>query len=159
MLAVGDKRLLPRQAIGVAIPHRARLDALHVRPARGFGHRQCTNQFARDHLRQPTLFLVFRPVFQNVMRDDARMNAVTPARQIGAGSLHQDHRLVAEISTSAAIFFRNRRAEQAKFSGLRPCLAIHLTLLAPCVIKWLPLGLDEFGRHLGEHFMLVAHPA
>ena len=64
------------------------------------------------------------------MRDDAGMDAVTPACQVGAARFHQDHRFVAEITARAAIFLGHRRAEQAQFT--RPARHVSRSI-CPCL--------------------------
>ena len=159
MLAVGDERFLARQAVGVALFDGFGFDALNVRSCRGFGHGQSADHFARTQLWQPALFLLFRAIGQDVVGHDARVDAVSPACQIGAGSFHQDDRLVAEVTTGAAVFFGDRGAKQAEFGGLLPDAAIHLTVLAPFAIARDPAFVDEACGHICEHFMLVCHPA
>ena len=48
--------------------------------------------------------------------------------------------------------------EHAERTGFLPDLAIHLTLMAPFLEFRGPFAIDELGRHIGEHVMLIAHP-
>src|SRR5712691_4643072 len=56
-LSVGDEGFLARYHILVALAHGAGADALQVASGAGFGHRDGTDGFARNHARQPFLLL------------------------------------------------------------------------------------------------------
>ena len=92
------------------------------------------------------------------MGHDARMDAMTPTGKVRTAAFHQDHSLMSEIATCAAIFLWNRGAQQAKFASLLPCFNVHLTLFAPAIKMLFPFIGDEFTRHVGQHHMLVRHP-
>ena len=77
------------------------------------------------------------------MGDDAGMDAVAPAGQIGAGGFDVDGRFMAEITAGTAVFFGDGRAEQAQLTRLLPGLAVHLALLAPFLEFGGPFGGDE----------------
>ena len=84
VLTIGDKDFLSGKPVRIALFDRACLDRLDIRAARRFGHRQSADQLTGNHLRQKALFLLFRTALQNIMRNDAGVDAVAPAREIGA---------------------------------------------------------------------------
>ena len=90
---------------------------------------------------------------------DARVDAVPPAGQIGAGGFHQDHGFVAEIAASAAVFFGDRGAEKAQFGRFLPDATVHLAVFTPVAIARHPAFVDKACGHVCEHFVLVCHPA
>ena len=107
VLPVGNKRLLSGQTVGVALADRFGLDRLHIRTCRRFCHCQRADQFARNHLGQPAFFLLLGAIGQNIMRHDTGVDRMPPTGQIGARPFDQDRRLVPEIATGPAVFFRD----------------------------------------------------
>ena len=79
MLAIGDKGFLAAEAVHIAIARGFGFNRLQIGAGSGFRHCQRPDQFTRDHFGQQTGFLFLGAIGQNIMRNDARMNAVTPA--------------------------------------------------------------------------------
>jgi hypothetical protein len=158
VLPVGDEGLLPRKPVGVAVAQGAGLDALHVRSGGGLGHGERADHLARHHLGQPCLFLRFGPIGEDIVCDDAGMDGIAPACQVGAALFQTDHRLMAKIAACAAICLGDGGAEQAQLARLLPGLAVHDPGLAPARVMGPPFIIDEFRCHLAEHPVLVGHP-
>ena len=158
VLAVGDEDLRAGEAVDVAVAGGAGADRLHVGAGGGLGHRQRADELAGHHLRQPAGLLLRGAVGEDVVGDDRGVDAEAPAREVGAGVLHEDHRVVAEVAAGAAVLLGDRGAEEADLAGLVPGLAVHHALGAPGVEAGRPAFGDEVAGELGEHAVLVGHP-
>jgi hypothetical protein len=103
---------------------------LQVAAGAGLGHRDGA-QLARGHARQEALLLLLGAAVEEVGRDDGRVQAAAPAAEVGARRFQDHHRLVAEVTATAAVGRGRRQAQQALRAGLVPAGARHDAGFAP----------------------------
>jgi hypothetical protein len=119
VVAVRDEGLRAPDHVVVAVEMCSRLYGLQVGSCACLGHRNCADQLACRHARQPALPLLFGAVVEEVVRDDA-VYRVTETRDPAATELLDDHRLVAHVATDAAVALRDVGAENADLASLVP---------------------------------------
>jgi hypothetical protein len=158
VLAVGDEGLGAVDQIVIAVAAGEGAHGLQVGAGAGLGHRDRRGQLARHHARQPALLLVLGAAVEQVGRDDGRMQAAAPAAQARARRLHDDHRLVAEIATRAAIGLGRGQAQQALRAAFVPGLARHDAGLAPGTGLRHPALGEEAPRAVLQHAVLLGDP-
>src|SRR5699024_8208132 len=76
--AVGDEGLGTVDEQIIADAGSGGPDSLQIRASGRFGHGDGSNEFTSGQLREPALFLFFGTVGHDVVRDDGRVDAVTP---------------------------------------------------------------------------------
>ncbi|MNH97719.1 hypothetical protein D3C73_504250 [compost metagenome] len=132
-VAVGDERLRAVDDVVVTIANGFGLDVLQVGAGARFGHGDCRYHFPGGHFRQPTLFLLFAGVAQQVMRADRTVHVGAQAGGNGAGQFVADDCVVRMAAAAAAVLFRNRRAEHAHLAGLQPGFTVDMLLMGPAL--------------------------
>ena len=99
---------------------RGRAQRLQIRSGAGFGHRNRGHDFARNHFGEPMRFLLFRSVSDQIVCHDIRLERKAGRGVAAIAEFLIDHGIVAEVEAKAAVSFRHRGAEQAKFAGFGP---------------------------------------
>ena len=142
----------------VAVAARPGAHALQVGAGARLGHRDRADQFAGDHARQEALLLVFGAAVEQVGRDDGRVQAAAVAAEVGPCRLQDDHRVMAEVTATTAVFGRRRQAQQALGAGFVPGLARHAPGFAPSRRLRHPALLEEARHRVLQRVVLLGHP-
>ena len=59
------------------------------------------------------------------------MNALSPARKVGAATFYENGCFVSKITTVSTVFLWDGRAQQTELPRLTPGVPVHLALFAP----------------------------
>src|SRR5450759_5402855 len=154
--AVADEGLAAADHVLIALLHRAGADRFQVRAGAGFAHGNSEDAFATRALGQQAALLLVRAQAQDVGRDDVRMQREAGAADVGRGQFLDQHRAVAEVAAAAAVFLRQRGAQQALAPGLEPGFAVDAPDLVPFGLARQALALDEAAHRGAEHFVVFA---
>ncbi len=141
----------------VAVAHRARADALEVRPRARLGHRDRADQFAARHARQPALLLLLGAVIEHVVRRDA-VHALAEAGNATPVEFLVQQRFVTEVATAATVFRGHVHQQESGRTDLAPRLLVHAMIRPPLRVQRQHLGVDITGNRLAQHAEVVVHP-
>ena len=117
----------------ITVFNRRRRDGLKIGSCAWFCHSNCRDDFATCHFWQPALALLFAAVAVYIVSDDARMYAVAKSAYPGMTHLFDQHHLMFKVATATAVFFRDRRTQNAGLSRDGPSVTIDNTLFLPTV--------------------------
>src|ERR1700722_6212356 len=121
-LAVRDEHLLAVDDVTVAVAGRARPDRLEIAPRMRLGHAERTDGLAAHHLGQPQFLLRFSAKRKNICRDKIGMDEESWAARSNPPKFLENDHIEQIVQAKAAIFLRNRAAQQTLRPGLEPQL-------------------------------------
>lgn len=127
--AVGYESLCAGDEIAVSGLGGARADGLQVGSGSRLGHRDGTDPLPRRQLRQPTLFLLFGAVGEDVVRNNTGVHAELHRAVTGADLLLEQDRFVGEGAAASAVFLRDRHAQKPQIAGSAVDGSVGITLL------------------------------
>ena len=130
----------------VAILLRGGAHALEVRTGARFSHRNRSDDFARNHLGQPLLLLLFRTILDDIVGNDISLQREAGGDIGVIAEFLVDDRVVTEVEAEPAKFLGNCRAQQAKLASLGPNFARDEAVCIPLIC----VGLDLFGNKLAD---------
>ena len=120
LVGIGDVALGPREAVDVAILHRARFHGARITADIGFGEREAGDDLAARDARQPLRLLLGRARHHEALAADADIGAEGGAEGGGsAPQLDRDAALLDHAEPEAAIFLGDREPVQAERAHLR----------------------------------------
>lgn len=130
-LAVRDEGLGAVDPIAVAVLQCRGADRLQVRSGARLAHGDRRDALARAELRQPSPSLFLGAVGEDIGQDDDVVQRQRETLDAVAADLLDQHDVMTEVTARAAIFDRDRDAEQPRFARLPPEGALDLPGLAP----------------------------
>ncbi|MNO43811.1 hypothetical protein D3C76_340400 [compost metagenome] len=154
--AMADEGLAAVDHVLVAIAHGGGAHGLEVAAGARLGHGDGQDQLAGTGTRQPSLFLLFIAAAGDVRGDDIGMHAEIGTTDTGLGEGFVEHRAMAEIATTTAVFARQGDAQQAFAAGLEPGFTVDLARLVPGGLARYAFALEKALRRGAENLMVVA---
>jgi len=90
--------------------------------------------------------------------DDARVDAIAEAADVGVTHFLDQHHFVLEVTATAPVLLRNRGAQNARLTGFGPRFAINNALLLPALGMGNKFSVEKFAYGISHDVQFFIHP-